>query len=65
LELIPTDHAFEYYYSLAAAGRLRYACVMTESLGSRGQVSGGRSPFDVRADPEQLDEALNALTASA
>jgi hypothetical protein len=64
LELIPTDHVFPYYYTMADASGLTYACIMGQSLGSRGVVESGRSPFDVRVEPKHLDDALSALCGS-
>jgi capsular polysaccharide biosynthesis protein len=63
LELIPTDHVYPHYYTLAAAGGLDHSYLAGESLGRRPKGSWGPSPFDFHIDEEELARALKLLLA--
>lgn len=63
LELIPTDHVYPHYYTLAAAGGLDYSYLAGESLGRRPKGSWGPSPFDFHIDEEELADALQQVLA--
>jgi capsular polysaccharide biosynthesis protein len=63
LELVPSDHVFPYYYAMAHAAQLRYACILGRSLQQRPAGSWGPSPYDFEVDPDVLGEALVALTS--
>jgi capsular polysaccharide biosynthesis protein len=58
VELVPSDHVFPYYYSLALATGLDYACIGCPSETQRAADATGPSLADFYVDPEALDAAL-------
>ena len=63
LELIPTDHVYPYYYSLAEAAGLDYACLAGRSAGMRETGAWGPSPFDFTINPDEYRSTLGTLLA--
>jgi hypothetical protein len=61
LELVPSDHVYPYYYSLAEAAGFDYACLVGPSSGMREKGTWGPSPFDFTVDPEEYRSALGTL----
>lgn len=61
LELVPSDHVFPYYYTVAESMQLEYHALMGRSFGSRPAGSFGPSPFDFAVDPEEFRAALMAM----
>jgi hypothetical protein len=58
LELIPTDHAQPFWYTLSWAAGLRYGYLMGISTGMRPPDARGKSFFDFEVDPAEFREAL-------
>ena len=58
LELIPTDHVYPYFYTLAESAKLDYHALAGKSLGSRPTGSFGPSPFDFFVDPQEFRATL-------
>jgi capsular polysaccharide biosynthesis protein len=63
LELLPTDNAYPFYYSLASAGGLTYGYLAGESRGKRAPGSFGPSPHDFVVDPGEFTAALDDVAA--
>lgn len=63
LELVPTDHVLPYYYTLAEAAGLDYACLAGHSSEMREKGARGPSPFDFTIDPDEYRSALGTLLA--
>ncbi|WAC22182.1 glycosyltransferase family 61 protein [Blastomonas sp. SL216] len=63
MELVPTDHVFPYYYTLADAAGLDYACLAGHSSQMREKGAWGPSHFDFTVDPEEYRAALGTLLA--
>jgi len=63
LEIVPTDHIYPYYYSLAGAAGLRYAYLVAQSAGQRPPRSWGPSPFDLTIDIDDLLRGIDSLEA--
>jgi capsular polysaccharide biosynthesis protein len=61
LELIPSDHVFPYYYTLAEAGRLEYSYILCESLVTRRAGTFGPSLSDFKVDEQLLGDAVKSL----
>ena len=61
LELLPTDNAYPFYYSLAVSGDLEYSYLACASTGERPPEAFGPSPYDFRIDLDELTVALDAL----
>jgi capsular polysaccharide biosynthesis protein len=63
LELIPSDHRFPYYYTLAQAGGLDYYCLMGNSLGKRAETFDPMppSPYDFYVAPDEFEESLQQM----
>lgn len=59
LEIVPTDHARPYYYSLAVAGGLDYAYIVGQSVNDRPLEAFGPSPYDFELEVEELAAALD------
>jgi capsular polysaccharide biosynthesis protein len=59
LEILPTDHARPYYYSLALAGDLDYAYIVGQSVDHRPLDAFGPSPYDFELEAQELEAALN------
>jgi capsular polysaccharide biosynthesis protein len=58
IEIVPTDNARPYYYSLALAGSLEYGYLVGRSLVQRGRAAFGPSPYDFDVDLDELAAAL-------
>ncbi len=65
LELIPTDHAYPYYYTLSDAADLEYGCLVCKSLDDRASDAWGPSPHDFYVNEEEFDSALAQITSDA
>ena len=65
IEIIPSDHIYPYYYTLADSARLRYGYMAGISVGHRPKGSFGPSPFDLRVDKETLRATLSMLAATS
>jgi capsular polysaccharide biosynthesis protein len=61
LELLPTDNAYPFYYSLSIAAGLDYGYLGCKSTDDRPADAFGPSPFDFSVDLDELDTALDAL----
>src|ERR1700730_15327458 len=61
VELIPSDHQFPYYFTLAAAGQLNYHCLICDSLEKRSEGSFGPSPFDFWVAPNEFEASLRLI----
>jgi capsular polysaccharide biosynthesis protein len=58
IEIIPTDNARPYYYSLALAAQLDYGYLVGRSIVEREAGAFGPSPYDFDVDLDQLTAAL-------
>lgn len=58
IEIIPTDNAHPFYYSLAVAAGLDYSYLVGQSLVDRPAGTFGPSPHDFDVDLEELATAL-------
>lgn len=63
LELLGTDHVMPYYFMVAMAGGLSYACLVGESTGRRSSNSFGPSPYNFHVDETIFDQAIGNLVA--
>jgi capsular polysaccharide biosynthesis protein len=61
LELLPTDNAYPFYYSLAVSAALDYGYLACASTEKRPADAFGPSPYDFTVDLLELDAALDAL----
>jgi capsular polysaccharide biosynthesis protein len=61
LELLGSDHVMPYYFSVAMAGGLRYACMVGESTRRRRLNSFGPSPYDFHVDEAVFEQAVGDL----
>jgi Glycosyltransferase 61 len=61
LELIPTDNAYPFYFSLSAAGGLRYSYLAGLSTETRPPNTFGPSPYDFDIKPDEFEAALDEL----
>jgi hypothetical protein len=61
LELVPSDHVYPYYYSLADAAGLEYHSLVGQSLEMRPLDSFGPSPVDFTVDAAEFRAALAAM----
>lgn len=59
LELIPSDHVYEYFYTIADSASLKYAYIMCKSDKERVMGSTGPSLSNYQVDPLLLKEALS------
>ena len=64
IDIIPSDHVYTFFYTIAASGDLNYNYILGRSA-ERRTVKGGTSPFDFWVDPEVLRTALKGLTEEA
>jgi hypothetical protein len=64
LELIPSDHVYPYFYTLANSAELEFHYLVGESSGSRPPGTLGPSPFDFRIDIQELRQALEGIQGS-
>lgn len=63
VELVPSDHVFPYYYSMAGAAQIDYAYLVGQSLGSRRKGAWGPSPFDFEVDVDALIRGVTELAS--
>lgn len=61
LELIPTDNAHPFYFSLSVAGGLDYSYLAGLSTGTRSPNAFGPSPYDFEINPDEFEAALDEL----
>jgi len=61
MELAPTDHVQPYFYTLANAGGLEYHCLVCESEGHRGEDALGTTPYRLKVNAAEFEEAIKAL----
>ena len=59
LELMPTDHQFPYFYSLAVGCNLQYEVILGQSSDHRPSNAFGPSPFDFIIDVKVFKKYLN------
>ena len=64
LEIVPTDNAHPFYYSLAVGAGLDYAYVVGQSVVDRPLDVFGPSPYDFELDAEELEAALDGWDTS-
>jgi hypothetical protein len=65
LEIVPTDHARPYYYSLAVAGGLDYAYIVGQSVVDRPPDAFGPSPYDFELEAPELEAALDGWNTTS
>jgi capsular polysaccharide biosynthesis protein len=61
LELLPTDHAAPYYYTLSLAAGLEYRCLVCRSLHERPDGARTPSTSDFMVDIDELVAALAGM----
>ena len=61
IELLPSDHMWPYYFSLAVAGELSYRAVIGASEAARDPGEWGGSPYAFQVDPDAFELALKEL----
>jgi capsular polysaccharide biosynthesis protein len=61
VELIPSDHMFPYWFSLARAAGLDYSAVIGDSAAVRDPEVWGSSPYEFTVSLDALAEALDEL----
>jgi capsular polysaccharide biosynthesis protein len=61
LEIIPTDNAYPFYYSLALAANLDYSYIAGMSTTERAPRDFGPSPYDFTIDINDFQVALDEL----
>lgn len=61
LELLPTDHAAPYYYTLSLAAGLEYGCLVCRSLRERPEGLRTPSTSDFTVDIDELAAALAGM----
>lgn len=61
LELMPSDHVWPYWYTLADAGRLHYGYIIGQSLVERDPRELGPSPYDFAVDEGEFRSALSVI----
>jgi capsular polysaccharide biosynthesis protein len=59
IEIIPTDNAHPFYYSLAVAAELDYGYLVGRSASERPAEAFGPSPYDFAVDLRELAAALD------
>jgi capsular polysaccharide biosynthesis protein len=64
LELIPTDNAYPFYYSLAVSAELDYSYIAGHSTATRAPDAFGPSPYDFEINPDELEAAVDELVAA-
>jgi capsular polysaccharide biosynthesis protein len=62
LELIPTDHVFTHFYTLAQSAQLNYAYLMGRSVQHRSRRTAP-SPYDFSVDEQEFTAALAQFLA--
>lgn len=63
LEIVPSDHAYPYFYTVAESAGLDYAYIVGQSTGSRRPGTFGPSPYDFMIDVETFRDAIGQLVA--
>lgn len=58
VEIIPTDNAHPFYYSLALSAGLDYGYLLAPSAVDRPSGSFGPSPYDFQVDLQELEAAI-------
>ena len=58
LELVPSDHIYPYYYTLAESAELKYACIVGRSLTNRRTIRGP-SQYDFTINIDELKRAMD------
>jgi capsular polysaccharide biosynthesis protein len=58
VEIIPTDNAHPFYYSLSVSAGLEYGYLRAQSAVDRPPGTFGPSPYDFRVDLEELEAAI-------
>jgi capsular polysaccharide biosynthesis protein len=61
IELVPTDHVFPYYFTLAESAGLHYGYLAGHSTERRPEGTWGPSPFDFRIDTGECRTAVEEL----
>lgn len=61
LELVPSDHIFPYYYTLAESAELDYSYIVGKSIEHRPPGSWGPSLADFHVDADDYRQALIVL----
>jgi len=61
MELMPSDHVFPHYYTLAVSASLEYMCLQGKSTHERRKGSWGPSPHDFVVDIKYFEQALSEL----
>jgi capsular polysaccharide biosynthesis protein len=64
VEIIPTDNAYPFYFSLAVAAGLDYGYIAARSVEERGSEAFGPSPYDFDLPLHELAAALPASRVS-
>jgi hypothetical protein len=59
LELMPSDHVYSYFYSLALSAKLDYTMIVGNSLQERPKNTWGPSPYDFEVNEKLFLEYLN------
>jgi hypothetical protein len=65
LEIVPTDNAHPFYYSLSVAAGLDYAYMVGQSVVDRPLDVFGPSPYDFELDAEELEAAIDEWDATS
>jgi hypothetical protein len=65
LEIVPTDNAHPFYYSLSVGAGLDYAYIVGQSVVDRPLDVFGPSPYDFALDAEELEAAIDDWDASS
>jgi len=60
IEIVPTDNAYPFYFSLAVAAGLEYSYLVARSVQERGASAFGPSPFDFDLELDELARVLPA-----
>jgi Glycosyltransferase 61 len=65
LEILPTDNAHPFYYSLSVGAGLDYAYIVGQSVVDRPLDVFGPSPYDFELDAEELGAAIDEWEATS
>ena len=65
LEIVPTDNAHPFYYSLSVGAGLDYAYIVGQSVVDRPLDMFGPSPYDFELDAEELEAAIDEWDATS
>lgn len=61
LEIVPSDHVYPYFYTLAESAQLDYSYLVGKSINHRPAGSFGPSPYDFWLDPEEFRRSVELL----